>query len=282
MAVFGFDANMHGTRRGASTQSPDVLFFNVVNPRAARDNVLQAAADVISAMRVTSVNIPMNLSPINAEVKFDGTKTLYWGHSQGSVAGQIALSQTDLSPALLLSGAGSRLIESLLTKQRPFNTKGGLEFLIGDTVDEYHPVMILFQSFFDRADPIHHNPLYLRHVPDGLHPKHIYMAFGPGDTYTPDASQTRSAGSLGVGWVQTTDDPNFGQFFLKTNRPVKDNVDAIDGVTKTLVKRTAAVIRYKTDGCTDGHFVANCRTEAVADWLAFVQSYLTTGTPTIP
>ncbi len=282
MAVLGFDGNLHGARRGASTQSPDILYFNVVNPRAARDNTLQAASDVIQALRLTTVTVPMNLSPVGAELRFDGTKTLYWGHSQGSGAGQIALSQTDLSPAILFSGAGSRLIETLLSKQRPFNTKGGLEFLIGDTVDEFHPVMVLFQSFFDRADPIHHNPLYLRYVPDGLHPKHIYMAFGPGDTYTPEASQTRSAGSLGLGWVQTTDDPDFGKYYQKATRPVSNNYTAKDGVTQELVMRTAAVFRYKTDGCSDGHFVANCRTEAVADWLAFITSYLQTGTPTVP
>ena len=32
----------------------------------------------------------------------------------------------------------------------------------------------------------------------------------------------------------------------------------------------------------NGHFVANCRVEAVADWLSFVQTYLATGTPNIP
>lgn len=281
MAVLGFDANMHGSRRGASTQSPDVLFFNVVNPRAARDNVLQAAADVLSALRVPTTSIAANLSPTGAEVKFDATQTIYWGHSQGATSGQIALSQSDLSPAVMFSGAGSRLIESLLTKQRPFNTKGGLEFLIGDTVDEFHPVMVLFQSFFDRADAIHHNPLFLRFTPDGLSPKHVYMAFGPGDTYTPDISQQRSAGSLGLGWVQSPDDPTFGNGYgTKTMRPITNNVMVND--QGDIVTRTAAVIRYKTDGCSDGHFVANCRVEAVADWLAFISSYLTTGTPNIP
>jgi hypothetical protein len=47
------------------------------------------------------------------------------------------------------------------------------------------------------------------------------------------------------------------------------------------VKRTAAVFQYQSNGY-DGHFVATKNPAAQADWMAFLQSYLSTGTAVIP
>jgi hypothetical protein len=55
MATLTFDGVGHGERRGPSTRTPDSLVFNLVNPRAARDNHLQGAVDVIQALRVAQV-----------------------------------------------------------------------------------------------------------------------------------------------------------------------------------------------------------------------------------
>ena len=57
-ALFAFDAVAHGARRGASRKSPDDLVFNPLNPRAARDNFLQGAVDVLQALRLSAVSIP--------------------------------------------------------------------------------------------------------------------------------------------------------------------------------------------------------------------------------
>jgi len=46
------------------------------------------------------------------------------------------------------------------------------------------------------------------------------------------------------------------------------------------VKRTAGVFVY-TPVDYDGHFVATQNPGAVADWSAFVQSYLATGIPVV-
>jgi hypothetical protein len=59
-------------------------------------------------------------------------------------------------------------------------------------------------------------------------------------------------------------------------RPVSANVMGGDGAP-----RTAAVFQYQSQGY-DGHFVASMNPSAVADWVAFLQSYLATGAPTVP
>ena len=48
MAVLGIDQVETGTRRGASTESPDNLFYNFANPGASRGNPMQGAADQAS------------------------------------------------------------------------------------------------------------------------------------------------------------------------------------------------------------------------------------------
>ena len=52
MAVLGIDQVETGTRRGASTESPDNLFYNFANPAAARGNPIRAAADQASLLRL--------------------------------------------------------------------------------------------------------------------------------------------------------------------------------------------------------------------------------------
>ena len=46
--LVAIDMPEHGSRRGDSTDEPENLFYNFLNPRAARDNVLQGAADLFS------------------------------------------------------------------------------------------------------------------------------------------------------------------------------------------------------------------------------------------
>src|SRR5690606_16599710 len=53
-ATLGYDAVQHGPRRGEGEDAdndPENLFFNFVNPDAARGNPLQGAVDVLSVLR---------------------------------------------------------------------------------------------------------------------------------------------------------------------------------------------------------------------------------------
>jgi hypothetical protein len=268
--VFGFDGVEHGARRGASTKKPDDLVFNPLNPRAARDNFLQGAADVLQAFRVAAlgdVALPDDTSLVI------GPKVTYFGHSQGSTSGALAVAVSDAAPAAVFSGAGAFLTHSLLDKTSPVNIAAGMVYLIGEPLDDAHPVLTLFQSFFDRSDPLNYNPLILREPPKGLKAKHVWMSWGAMDTYTPASTLNANGRSLGLSPVTTSPEGYGG---TPIARPVSGNMTASDGT-----KRTAALFSYTPAGY-DGHFVATKDPAAIADWSAFLESYLATGTPTVP
>jgi hypothetical protein len=275
-ATFGFDAVEHGARRGTgkgSTKSPNDLVFNPLNPRAARDNLLQGAVDVLQAFRMAELTIDAADSPTKVAVAFDPKKVTYFGHSQGSTSGALAVAVSDAAPAAIFSGAGSFLTRSLLDKTSPVNIGAGLTYLLGEPLDADHPVLTIFQSYFDRSDPLNYNPLVIMR-PSGVASKHVWMSYGTKDTYTPGSTLDATIASLGL--------PQDGQVVLdsglpaSTKRPTSLNVTGADGQ-----KRTAGVYTYAPDGY-DGHFVATKNPKAVADWSAFLQSYLATGTPTVP
>lgn len=272
-AVLSFDAIEHGARRGASEQKPDNLVFNPLNPKSARDNLLQGAVDILQAFRVADVAVASSASPTGSELRFDKSKVTYFGHSQGGTSGELALPFTDAAPAVILSGAGSFLTASLLDKSKPVDIGEGMKFLIGEELDRNHPVMVIFQTYFDRSDPLNYNPLLLRRPPAGLASKHIFMTYGPGDSFSPPSTLDANARSLGVPQVAPTID-TLG--VATTQRPVSLNVTGGDGQ-----QRSAAVFQYATDGY-DGHFVSVKNDAAIADWLAFLQSWLASGTPTVP
>jgi hypothetical protein len=262
-AVFGFDAIEHGARRGASTRSPDDLVFNPLSPRASRDNLLQGAVDILQAFRVAGVKVAASASPTGAAIAFDATKVAFFGHSQGSTSGELALAFSGAAPAAVLSGAGAFLTQSLLHKTSPRDIGAGLSFALGEPLDAEHPVLTLFQSFFDRSDPLSYNPLIVAAPPTGVAAKRVYMSWGTGDTYTPSLTLAANAQSLGLlPVVPVLED--YGQAMTLT-RPVA----------------RSAVFQYAPNGY-DGHFVALKNDAAIADWTAFVKSALATGMATVP
>jgi hypothetical protein len=277
MAVFGFDAVEHGARKGGSIQSSDNLVFNVLNPHAARDNPLQGASDILTALRLSEVTIPAAVT--GTAVAFDPDKLLFYGHSQGSNSGQLAIAFSSAPGAAVLSGAGSGVVDGLTTKTNPINIAEGMQFLIGEKLDTTHPVMIIFQNYFERTDPLNYGPLILRRPPDGITPKHVYQSYGLGDTYSPPRTLANTAKAIGLPVVmpvlESLADPTTPKV-PTTTRPVIGNLTAGNGM-----EVTGAVFQYP-QGTVDGHFVSSNDAQAINDWLAFLQSYLLAGTPHIP
>ncbi len=274
-AVFSFEGVGHGARRGSSNADPADVVFNVLNPPAARDVWLQGAADVLTALKVAGLTQAVPSGPM---LKFDATKTAFFGHSQGATTGELALSFTNAAPAAVLSGAGAYLSESLAGKKSPFDVPDTLRAVLGDGIDSFHPVAILFQTYHDRSDPLTLAPLVIRHASGQIKSKHIYMSWGTGDTYAPLATLELNARGLG----------------LKPVSPILEQIDAANMSLGTPISRpnisldvvggngtvTAAVFQYTPSG--DGHFVAFQNATAKADWLAFLTSYFATGTPVVP
>jgi hypothetical protein len=273
-AGLGFDAVEHGARRGGSTVSPDQLVFNLLNPRSARDTYLQGAADIVQVLRVAGATLSATTSPTGAAIAFNPAAIAFFGHAQGSTSGELALPFTDAALAAVLSGGGAFTTASLVDRRSPTDLAAGLALAVGEPVDPLHPVVTLLQSYFDRADPLHTNPFTLKRPQTGHASKHVFMSWGVGDTYTPVSARTANVLSLHISvirpLIETAD-------LVLVGRPVSLNVTAGDSKM-----RTGVAAQYMPAAGDDGNFVALKVPAAIADWEAFLGSYFSTGTPTVP
>ena len=277
MATLTFDGVGHGARRGSSSSTPENLVFNLTNPRAARDNHLQGAVDVIQMLRVAQIApfaVPPGVGGGPGSVGFDASRVYYFGHSQGSDVGIPAIAVTNLAPGAVFSGAGSVLTESMLTRTSPVDVKAGLELRIGETLGRDHPVMTLLQTFFDRVDPINYAPLLIGRPLPGKVSKHVMEFWGKGDAISPESTMNNTAIAAGLVQAAPVVTP-IGNLAVDP-RPIQPQVTAGDGPI-----RFGAVFQYDPAGAFDSHFVAQRSAAAVNDWKAFLVS-LAAGSPLVP
>ncbi len=276
MAVLGIDQVAHGTRRGASTASPNDLFFNFANPSAARGNPLQGAADQLSLIRfATGLDVVAGSSPTGAEIKFSGIS--FWGHSQGATEAGIALPYATGVNGAVLSGEGAGLIDALLGKKSPVDIADALPFVLEDpAVGAYHPVLSILQNALDVADPLNHArtlaaaPLVVGNA------KHVFQPYGLGDTYAPPASEAAFAIAAGLGLAapppSTVSDPIGGLVGVP--------VPASGNLSDNSKPITAFVREYAASGY-DGHFVAYKNPVANTDVAHFLADSLNGKVPQI-
>jgi len=201
----GIDMPLHGSRRGGSTRDPDVLVFNFANPRAARDNFLQGAADLMSLVYwAGGYALAAADAPGDFGVSFDPSRVVVWGHSQGATHAQLMVPHEPGVLAVLLSGAGGDLTESLLTKTRPVNIAGAVPLALLDpdgsgnlVAGDQHPALALFQMYYESVDPVNYGRYYHREPPDMMG-RHVFMTFGIGDTFTPEQTMQAFARSASL------------------------------------------------------------------------------------
>ncbi len=206
VAAMGVDQIFHGARPGAPPPNDpnyendvDLLFFNLFNPVAARTNGRQAAVDVVQQARLFSeshATVPAFMSPSGKEIKFDATKLMFVGHSQGGVNGPLFLAADDQTRGGVLSGTGAMITVALLEKTQPApSVAGAVRTLLGlasadyDTeLNLFHPVINLAQTIVDTTDPVHYMPYIISHPRHGI-AKSIYQTEGIalGDACTTDA-----------------------------------------------------------------------------------------------
>ncbi|MBM4398176.1 MAG: hypothetical protein FJ087_21125 [Deltaproteobacteria bacterium] len=85
IAVLSIDQPMHGPRRGID-RDPGPLFYNFLNPPAARGNLIQGAADNFSLVRFAAA---FDGKIATRQVRFDRDRIAYMGHSQGATTGPL-------------------------------------------------------------------------------------------------------------------------------------------------------------------------------------------------
>ena len=107
IATMSIDQIFHGDRLPPSSGTPDILFFNVLNPVAGRANAAQSAIDLVQQARLfteTRFTIPASVSGRGAPIAFDGSKLGFFGHSQGGINGPIFLAVDDQAHRVDLLG----------------------------------------------------------------------------------------------------------------------------------------------------------------------------------
>lgn len=290
IASLGFDQVQHGPRRGSgegADEAPDNLFFNFLNPDAARGNPLQGAADFLAFLRWAQQGDLATAQDTGASaVSVDPTRVNFFGHSQGSTHSSMALPFSDLSGAVF-SGNGGGLVEALLTKTNPVNIAGSIPYAIQDLdstgqlrMGDKHPVLSLLQHFIDPADPVNFAPLLAARPEAGRSVKSVLQTFGLDDTFSPAATLERYFRAAELmrlaphpAGLNPTGDNDLG--VQPAAAAVTGNVIA-DAETATLVCRQYA-------GSTDGHFVVFENQEANDDAIAFLATLLDgSGAPTVP
>jgi predicted esterase len=282
-AMVSMDAPLHGPRAhkenfkqswldvDPDAYAPDVLFFNPLNPRAARDNALQEAADLWTLTRLlATLDLGAADSPTGAELRFDMSRLYFLGHSQGGVVGPMYAAYEPALDAVVLSGAGALTVNSLLDKTSPRDVANMVRVGLADaSVSRTHPVLNLAQQLADTSDGVNQARYVLSSPLEGHTARSVLQVYGLGDTYSPESTQYALARALGVGLVANGNTPL--QYVTTETFPVSSNLSG--GVT-------GVAVLYAKPPTADAHFVLFERPEALATVRDFFSSAAVDGVPT--
>lgn len=283
IATIGVDLIHHGERNPSET-TPDLLFVNILNPDAARDNIRQGALDFVQTARfVRSVVIPTAIGM--RDIHFDPANVFFFGHSQGALLAPIYMGIDDGVRGGVVSAGGAVIGYALLGKVEPVSIPGVLRIALGlpgATVEEAfaregfgfpHPVVTMLQGWIDGADPANFGHLAFAAPRPGFAPKSVLSTEGMEDPYAPPGSIEALAVSMHVPQVE----------------PIVRRVPAYDllgiGVDSVPVSAnvaggaaTAGLMQY----ADQGHFVVFDDRSAQARIRGFFETMIAAGVPTIP
>jgi len=283
-AVLGIDQAQHGPRRNGSTKSPNDLFFNFSNPKAALGNVQQGAADQMALLRFVPTVAFDGSSPTAEPFKLSSTAIAYWGHSQGATVGAVATPYGSYR-GVVMSGQGASLKDALISKSSPVNIAAVVPLVLSDFTSEgklphgnRHVVLNLMQQYIDGADPIAYARLIAVNPPQNVAAHHLMQAYGLSDTFTPAVVQATFALAAGVGLAahdSSVSSPDEIGKLMPTATPATGNLKVDDKAV------TAFVRQYAPSGSADGHFVAFDVPNARADVERFLAGALSGVTPQV-
>ncbi|RLB47817.1 MAG: hypothetical protein DRJ42_24600 [Deltaproteobacteria bacterium] len=285
-AMMGIDQVLHGDRN-PTTNDPELLFFNFLNPLAARDNNRQAALDVVQQARfAATVDLPETIltGPGGASLTFDPARIYVYGHSQGGLNLPLFLAVDDSTQGGFLSGAGGTLSISVIEKTEPIPTSIGVQLFLAlpgsspenaleqEAFDYEHPVLSLIQTWDEAADGVNYGRMIFDRPRTGFAPKSVFMSGGQADPFTSANANASLAASMRmplltpvVNGIEANDILGIGA----AEAPVTGNVAA--GTA------TAGLLQI-ADG---GHFVA-FQDEGLQQRIRGYFASFTGGVPTIP
>jgi hypothetical protein len=183
-----------------SSRGSEAAFYNPLHPDAARDNLRQAAIDLMVLARLfPATDLAPLLSPMPGRTppRFDRARVMAAGHSQGSQSAAVAGAIDPILRGVILSGCGGDARLGILRRDDiPIVPLfAALLGLAPGELDELHPLMTLVQTLADPIDPASYarffwDPLPGRRAPSVLHYE------GMSDTYTPPVTAEALAVAL--------------------------------------------------------------------------------------
>lgn len=270
LASMGVDQILHGPRLPEGTTTPpELLFFNFENVDAARTNPRQSAIDEVVRARLareSGIEVPASVASGGAALKIDGSKVIFYGHSQGGLNGPLFLAVDDGARGGVLSGSGSMISITLLEKTKPDPNVAQMvktvmlrlytqEF---EELNYFHPAISLAQTLIDVSDPVHYVPMILRNPLPGAAPKSIYQTEGvnpdgTGDSYTPPHAIEVQAVATGLPLMEPVIRP-IAEMSWSQSTPV--TIPA-GGLTGNLASGLASGVlaQWRASEAADGHFV---------------------------
>jgi hypothetical protein len=285
IATMGIDQVFHGDR--LEQGSPDLLFFNVLNPVAGRANATQSAIDLVQQARLfteTRMTIPASVSGRGADITFDATKLGFVGHSQGGINGPIFLAIDDQARGGMLSGSASMLTITLLEKTAPIDVPALIRTtFLGLSDDEaseltvFHPALSLAQTIVDPADPIHYVGSIAREPRAGFSAKSLFMTEGvnpdgTGDSYAPPHGIEVQAVAAGLPpelpLIHDIAELSWGDL-----APVTIPSDGLSG-NLGAGQASGVLAQWRASDAEDGHFVIRDIPAAMQQATAFVRNFM--------
>lgn len=258
IACVSIDQVLHGPRNEAT--SPDLAFFNLQNPLAARDNTLQGALDDFQLVRLVQ---EMDIEVGGIPIQFDSGNIFFFGHSQGSLTGVPFVAHEPEIKAAIFSGAGGLLYLSLLNKTEPVDISALVRlFLRDDPLDEYHPVLALLQMYMERADSVSYAPILATNV---------FISEGFIDRFTPVPSIEALATAMRVDPVSPMESEVMGLTLAGRSvlpPPVSGNWNG---------GATGVLLQYDEAPDSDGHFVIFDREDARQQSTQFLSTFVQDG-----
>ncbi len=278
IASVGIDQPMHGERNRLGWDETGVT-FNINNIEAMRDNFRQGAADVLVLRRLLEdLVVPAAVTPGGGAVSFDNDKVAFMGHSQGGITGPIYLGTARDVGGAVLSASGGGLNIVILERKNPVDIRALLVMVMMIEDEEFdidHPVVNLFQTFAERADPLNYTRRLIAEPPAGAPSKHLFYSEGLHDEMTMPKQEENMAAASGCA-LMTPYVRRFESMQLRgvepVNPPVSGNAEGPAGEPVT-----AVLVQYPDDG----HFAVFDNPDAIRHYTGFLDTLMHAGLPSV-
>jgi hypothetical protein len=273
IAAIGYDQTLHGPR-DPTHSNPELTFFNLFNPVAARDNIRQGTAD---AVVLTTLIENLVIDTERGEERFDRSRIGFLGHSQGSLTGSLFAAVDERPKVFVFSGLGAILTITLQERKDIVDFEGLLRTLLAfpedEQLDDFHPVLGLIETFIEPADPIAYARSYLVDPPMNAR-RDMLIVEGFLDFASPARGQEAFATAARfpvVAPVHRVPEAAMLVGPAPQDAPAKENVDSIAGPV------TAGLIQYPEET----HYPIFDNADANRRYLEFFRTALMEGRATI-